>query len=117
MSLPSYPLTSKFRRDGTPYPPDEKGLFEWAKDAENPKLQIVAKTKHKGYEVSTVWMGLDHSWGNGPPLIFETMIFKLGSYKAACDDYQERYSTEQEALTGHEVAVKYLKNHLRKPTK
>jgi hypothetical protein len=27
------------------------------------------------YEVSTVWMGLDYSFGNGTPLIYETMIF------------------------------------------
>jgi hypothetical protein len=26
-------------------------------------------------EISTVWLGLDHQFGVGPPLIFETMIF------------------------------------------
>ena len=25
--------------------------------------------------VSTIWLGLDHQWGEGPPLIFETMVF------------------------------------------
>jgi hypothetical protein len=25
--------------------------------------------------ISTVWLGLDHRWGEGPPVIFETMIF------------------------------------------
>ena len=25
--------------------------------------------------ISTVYLGLDHSFGNGPPLFFETMIF------------------------------------------
>ena len=28
-----------------------------------------------GEKLSTVWLGLDHSWGGGPPLIFETMLF------------------------------------------
>ena len=28
------------------------------------------------YWVSTVFLGLDHNWGVGPPLIFETMVFK-----------------------------------------
>jgi hypothetical protein len=28
-----------------------------------------------GEKLSTVWLGLDHNWGGGPPLIFETMLF------------------------------------------
>lgn len=27
------------------------------------------------YWISTVFLGLDHSWNGGPPLIFETMVF------------------------------------------
>lgn len=27
--------------------------------------------------VSTVWMGLNHQYGDGPPLIFETMVFEV----------------------------------------
>lgn len=51
--------------------------------------------------VSTVWLGLDHSWlEQGPPLIFETMIF--GGLLA---DTQWRYSTEEQALEGHRKAV------------
>lgn len=31
---------------------------------------------HEGCEVSTVFLGLDHSWTpGGPPLVFETMVF------------------------------------------
>ena len=47
-------------------------------------------------EVSTVWLGLDHRFREGPPLIFETMVFG-GKF----DQEQERYSTEEEALAGH----------------
>ncbi len=53
--------------------------------------------------VSTVWLGLDHRFGNGPPLIFESMVFG-GPY----DQYQERYSTEEEALAGHIRIVEAL---------
>lgn len=49
--------------------------------------------------VSTVWLGLDHQYGDGPPLIFETMIFG-GEH----DQYQERYSTKEEAIAGHKRA-------------
>jgi hypothetical protein len=49
---------------------------------------------------STVFIGLDHNWGEGPPLVFETMIFG-GEF----DQYQYRYSTWAEAEAGHAVAV------------
>ena len=72
------------------------------KDCENMKLKRVAYTDipGKGY-VSTVWMGLDHNFRDGPPLIFESMYFGGGD-----EEDQERYSTEAEALAGHERMVK-----------
>lgn len=54
--------------------------------------------------VSTVWLGLDHSFGDGPPLIFETMVFG-GEY----DDWTERYSTWEQAEAGHERIVAALR--------
>lgn len=51
-------------------------------------------------EVSTVFLGLDHNWGIGPPLLFETMIFG-----GVHDEYQERYSIWDEAEAGHARAV------------
>jgi hypothetical protein len=50
--------------------------------------------------VSTVWMGIDHQFGDGPPLIFETMIFG-----GVLDKWQQRYSTEREARAGHAEAL------------
>ena len=55
--------------------------------------------------VSTVWLGLDHSFGYGPPVIFETMIFG-GEH----DQWQNRYCTEEEALAGHQAVVDALTN-------
>lgn len=60
---------------------------------------IVARSESGDVLVSTVWLGLDHSFGDGPPLIFETMIFG-GEH----DEDQWRYSTEAEALEGHRRA-------------
>jgi hypothetical protein len=51
-----------------------------------------------GYTVSTVWLGLDHSFGDGPPLIYETMVFKTGSHS---DEDMLRYPTRGEAAEGH----------------
>lgn len=53
-----------------------------------------------GVEVSTVFMGLDHQWGDGPPLLWETMVFG-GPY----DQEQVRYHTRQQALAGHAQMV------------
>lgn len=59
--------------------------------------------------VSTVFLGLDHSYGKGPPILWETMVFG-GSMR---DEYMERYTSEQEALEGHERAKQWAKEHSR----
>lgn len=53
--------------------------------------------------VSTVWLGIEHSWGRGRPVIFETMVFG-GPY----DQEQMRYCTEAEAEQGHRRVVNDL---------
>jgi hypothetical protein len=53
--------------------------------------------------VSTVWLGIDHGWGTGPPLIFETLVF--GGPLA---EEMERYSTLEEARYGHEFMLMRL---------
>lgn len=55
----------------------------------------------KTYDVSTIWLGLDHNWGSGAPLIFETMVFGDGADDMAID----RYSTEALAREGHTATV------------
>ena len=61
-------------------------------------------------EVSTVFLGLDYSYGDGPPLIFETMIFG-GDY----GQHQWRYSTYDEAEAGHAAVVESLRNGTKPP--
>jgi hypothetical protein len=56
-----------------------------------------------GIQISTVFLGLDHSFSfleESPPVLWETMIF--GGEE---DGYQERYCTKEEALEGHKIAV------------
>lgn len=47
--------------------------------------------------VSTVWLGLNHQYGDGPPLIFESMMFQ----DSFLEELADRYSTEEEAIAGH----------------
>ena len=64
----------------------------------------VAQSELDGeWEVSTVFLGINHAFNDGPPMLFETMIFgdKYGNW---CD----RYSTWDEAKAGHECVVAML---------
>ena len=87
---------------------DRQGLpiemLEWATIFEDPEYKQIRVTElPDGREVSTVWLGMNHNFHGGPPLIFETMVFPAA-------DYQERYSTEAEAIAGHEALVAELTN-------
>lgn len=53
--------------------------------------------------VSTVWLGLDHGFTGGKPLIFETMVF---TEKRGEEQDMDRYSTLREAIAGHKRMVK-----------
>jgi len=66
-----------YHRDGTPIIDNEllPAFMQWGLlfETEN---RIVGSTKTLyGERLSTVFLGLDHAWGGGPPLIFETMLF------------------------------------------
>jgi hypothetical protein len=76
-------------------------LMTWARWYEKAD-RTIAKAYIGKVLVSTVFLGLDHSFGSdGPPILYETMIFR-GRH----DGYQERYSTLAEAKAGHAKAVK-----------
>ena len=77
-------------------------LMEWAKQFEIDN-RVVQQDEINGIKVSTVFLGLDHSFGDGKPLLFETMIFG-GEH----DGYQDRYSTWDEAEEGHKQALKLV---------
>lgn len=57
--------------------------------------------------ISTVWLSLNHQFDEGPPLIFETMVFD--SEHSFQDEFVCRYSTEEEALLGHLDTLRRLK--------
>lgn len=76
----------------------------------DPDRRRVAETTIGVFWVSTVHLPIDHAFGSGgKPLIFETMVFSNDD-----DDsrYVNRYSTEEEALEGHDEAVKWVRDTL-----
>lgn len=57
--------------------------------------------------VSTVFLGVDHNhYGQGPPILFETMIF--APRVPEVDQEQRRYRTWDEAAAGHAAVVAEL---------
>ncbi len=83
------------------------------------RYKRVAYTELETVVISTVWLGIDHSYGfGGPPILFETMVFSKEQWRAKraglTDLDVDRYSTEEEALLGHEVMVKRAKKRFRK---
>ena len=87
-------MSDKFVLDGH-LPVRCENVIEWGKWFETADRKV-AKTENEGVQVSTVFLGSNHNWGDGPPLLFETMIFG-GKH----DGDQERYSTREEAEAGH----------------
>lgn len=75
-------------------------LLTWASWLEMADRRV-AHTVVGDIRISTVFLGLDHQYGNGPPLLFETMIFG-GPHDLEC----WRYPTWEIAETGHAEAVK-----------
>lgn len=90
-------MNDKFILEGkTPVP---ASLEEWARWFEKSDRHVATDQVGDQF-VSTVFLGLDHSFDHGPPLLFETMI--LGGKN---DQYQERCSTWDEAEKQHATAL------------
>jgi hypothetical protein len=93
-------MTDKYILEGKkPKPVDD--ILEWGKWFETADRHVAQTNLGGDVRVSTVFLGLDHSFGGGTPMLFETMIFG-GEH----DQYQERYATWEEAEAGHSQAVK-----------
>ena len=73
---------------------------EWFETAD----RHVAKEDIGDVRVSTVFLGLDHQFENGPPILFETMVFG-----GVLDQEMERYCTWEEAEAGHNEIVKKVR--------
>jgi hypothetical protein len=92
-----------YKLDGhTPVPCES---IDEANIRKNDEWRVDQTHLRTGEFISTVFLGLDHSWEpTGPPILFETMIFR-----GPLDQWQERYCTWDEAEIGHEVAVRLAK--------
>lgn len=70
----------------------------------------VAKDTVGSFDISTVFLGLNHGYGDGPPLLYETMVFRLDGdgERSMSEDTMRRYTTRDEAVAGHAEVVAEL---------
>lgn len=111
----------------------EPDLITWANWFETSgKQRRVAFDKVGDYEVSTVFLGMDHNFGEGSqPILYETMIFRPVTKEEIKEDQKNekkyrvswkegdvkeddsfelrRYYTKQEAEVGHKEMVELVK--------
>lgn len=73
----------------------------------NPERKAVKQEKIGDVRVSTVFLGLDHAWNSNIPVLWETMIFG-GEH----DQYQDRYTSIEDAVEGHQKAVDLVNSEL-----
>lgn len=67
---------SRYILDERGEPVQEKDLFTWAEWLEKSREQRIVRQEWVGeWQVSTVFLGLNHRWGEGPPILWETMVF------------------------------------------
>lgn len=108
-------IATCFDREGEPITHGE-----WSVLFECLEYRRIAFDQVGPYEVSTVWLGLDHSFLSRTPVIFETMVFEaelswrpefeyddktFGGYWYQRDFEQLRYTTMADALAGHAEVV------------
>lgn len=99
---------------------DTLAWAEWYDTAD----RVVAKTKIGIYEVSTVFLGLDHGFHRlmNPelsPVLWETMVFGEEVYVELLDrmvrkslDRMDRYTSLEEAKAGHKKMVEWVKENV-----
>ena len=101
------PASDKYILDSNLDPVAETDLIVWAKWMERANEdRIVQQTEIGDSVVSTVFLGLDHSFGDdsGIPILYETMVFG-----GALADGMDRYSTKDQALEGHRQMCKRVR--------
>jgi len=86
----------------------EPDLYTWAGWFERDERRVVREqrwTRDNGDEVmvSTVFLGLDHGWMGGPPVLWETMGFVNGESLE-----QDRYTSRTDAIAGHQRMVRAM---------
>jgi hypothetical protein len=87
-----------------PFAVDMMTWAMWLENIDNRRVAYTVIDVDLGVEVSTVFLGLDHNFSGGEPVLFETMVF--GDVGDRRDEIEmDRYCTWAEAERGHAEIV------------
>jgi hypothetical protein len=103
-------LLGKYVLDLRGNPKPEPDLLKWGQWFDTADRQVADDTLlppavPSEVRVSTIFLGIDHAWGGGPPVLWETMIF---GDKSFFNDRQMRYTSREDALAGHKEMVEMI---------
>ena len=85
----------------------ETDLTKWGQFMEKDARRSVKREEVHGYLVSTVFLGLDHNHSlEGPPILWETMVFRDGSFRGLIVDRCSGSREQAEAM--HDKMVERL---------
>lgn len=96
---PKLPYLGYYILDEQNRPVQEPDLLKWGQWFQDNRRHTACDMVND-VRVSTIFLGLDHSFMNDTPILWETMIFG-GEF----DQYQERYYCHEDALSGHQRSV------------
>lgn len=95
--------------EGSPQPEDNPYVwFQWHETAD----RIVAQDTVGPVWVSTVFLGINQNYGEGPPILWETLAFVPGEdgSRRSIEGSMLRYETREEALAGHAEILVFLRS-------
>jgi hypothetical protein len=98
----------------TPVPTAD--VYSWGKWFEEHNRHVDLTKLESGVCVSTVFLGLNHAWWpDATPLLFETMVFDPSKPRLEqwLEEYTRRYTTWEEAETGHKEVVEAFERDLQ----
>lgn len=82
-------------------------ILKWGEFRENYDNMIIKQDTIKEFFVSTVFLGIDHGFGNSrKPVVFETMIFPPES--KSMEVFCRRYTNYRRAVLGHKIACRLV---------
>lgn len=103
-------------KDKIAYPCDS--LQEWAEFMECGERRV-AETSIENVWVSTIFLGLNHNFGGGEPLLFETMVFMREEGALSSNDFEPMFRTSNwgDAEQAHKKMVERMEAKLEKARK
>ena len=81
-------------------------LITWAETFENPNNRLVRAETINGLRISTMFLGMDHSFDEDEVHLFETMVFDEKGESVEMD----RCDTWDNAIKMHETMVERVKS-------